>query len=139
MSPLDSQLIHRKAKFIEGDLSKLKEFQNVSIEEYINSLEIRLQVERLLQRIIGRVIDINYHLLKEKFHTLPNDYYTSFTQLAQHGILDKPFAGELAQSTGLRNVLAHEYDAIDDNQIHAAITTCLRQIPHYLHLILSQI
>ena len=40
MSPIDKQLIIRKAKLIEEDLSKLKEFENVSLSKYIDSLEI---------------------------------------------------------------------------------------------------
>jgi len=96
MSPIDKQLIIRKAKLIEEDLSKLKEFENVSLSKYIDSLEIRLQVERLLERIVGRIIDINYHILKEDFNIMPTDYYKSFTRLAEEEIIDKKFAEELA-------------------------------------------
>ena len=114
MSPIDKQLIIRKAKLIEEDLSKLKEFENVSLSKYIDSLEIRLQVERLLERIVGRIIDINYHILKEDFNIMPSEYYKSFTLLGEREVIDKDFATEIAESTGLRNALAHEYDAIDD-------------------------
>ncbi len=138
MSPIDKQLIIRKAKLIEEDLSKLKEFENVSLSKYIDSLEIRLQVERLLERIVGRIIDINYHILKEDFNIMPTDYYKSFTRLAEEEIIDKKFAEELAQSTGLRNALAHEYDAIDDSQVHASIKTTLSQVPQYLDIVLTK-
>src|SRR3989344_2322561 len=138
MSPIDKQLIIRKAKLIEEDLSKLKEFENVSLSKYIDSLEIRLQVERLLERIVGRIIDINYHILKEDFNIMPSEYYKSFTRLAEEEIIDKKFAEELAQSTGLRNALAHEYDAIDDSQVHASIKTTLSQVPQYLDIVLTK-
>ena len=70
MSPLDKELLNRKVKLIEEDLAKLAEFEKITLDEYIQSLEIKLQVERLLERIVGRVIDINYHILKEEFNTI---------------------------------------------------------------------
>jgi len=138
MSPLDKQLITRKIKLIEEDLAKLEEFENLSLDDYLNSFDIRLKVERLLERIVGRVIDINYHLLKEEFKTIPNDYYKSFIMFADNKVIDKKFAEELAESTGLRNALAHEYDRIDDTQVYKSIKICLSQIPRYLSVVLEK-
>ena len=128
----------RKAKLIEEDLAKLKEFESVTLDKYIESIEIRLQVERLLERIIGRILDINYHVLKEEFGFVPQDYYKSFIQLGEKGVIDTEFAEEIAVSTGLRNALAHEYDAIDDTQVYSAIKKCLSQVPKYLEIMLTK-
>lgn len=138
MSPLDKQLITRKASLIQEDLDKLEEFADVELAEYEDSLEIRLQVERLLERIVGRVIDINYHILKEKFKVIPRDYHKSFLMLAEKEVIDQDFAQKLAESVGLRNALAHEYDAINNVQVHASIKTCLNQVPTYLDQILNK-
>ncbi len=135
MSPFDQQLISRKAKLIAEDLDKLGEFATISLEQYYQSLEIRLQTERLIERIVGRVIDINYHILKQQFDHLPTDYFDSFVELGKKNILKPDFAQELAQSTGLRNALAHEYDQIDDALVYRSIKTCLTQIPKYLDLV----
>ena len=138
MSPIDKQLVVRKAKLIEEDLAKLKEFENKSLAEYLDSLEIRLQVERLLERIIGRILDINYHVLKEEFNVIPNDYYQSFTLLGEKNVIDNKFAEQIAESNGLRNALAHEYDAIDDTQVHKSIKISLSLIPRYLTKLLEK-
>lgn len=137
MSPIDKQLVVRKAKLIEEDLAKLKDFETISLKQYLGSLETRLQVERLLERIIGRVIDINYHILKEEFKIIPSDYFQSFIQLGEKGVIARDFAEEIAESTGLRNALAHEYDVIDNAQVHASIKKCLAQIPVYLSEVLE--
>lgn len=138
MSPLDKKLIVRKAKLIEEDLSKLKEFKDVGLKEYKNSLSIRLQIERLLERIVGRIIDVNYHILREEFGTIPNDYYQSFTLLGDKKVLDKDFSVQIAESAGLRNALAHEYDELDDSQVHTSINKSLKQVPLYLGVILEK-
>jgi uncharacterized protein YutE (UPF0331/DUF86 family) len=38
----------------------------------------------------------------------------------------------LANSAGLRNRLAHEYDEIDEKKVFAAINSCLKDVPKYL-------
>lgn len=139
MSPLDEQLISRKIKFIEEDLRKLEEYAKISEEEYIGNEESQLAVERLLERIIGRLIDINYHLLKEKYGILPVDYFDSFLKISKQGIVGEDMAREVARSTGLRNILAHEYDEIDNRKVYISTKTALAQVPKYLQAILNSL
>lgn len=139
MSPLDEQLIHRKAKLIEEDLQKLVPYQKLGEENYSKDEMAQLAVERLMERIIGRLIDVNYHLLKEKFGTLPIDYFDSFIRLAKEGIVSHDLARSVAKSVGLRNILAHEYDIIDPARVYHAISDALKEIPQYLQAIFSQI
>lgn len=136
MPSLNKQLLVRKTKLIEKDLSTLKKFSGVSKSTYTRSQEIQLQVERLIERIIGRLIDINYHILKEKYDTLPDDYYESFILMGKKKEVTISMAKSLAKSTGLRNILSHEYDEIDPSQVHKAIKSTLAQVPAYLKSIL---
>lgn len=138
MSPLNKQLINRKAKIVEEDLARLKEFEELTLDKYLSSPNKQLAVERLLERITGRLIDINYHILKEEFNSLPKDYHNSFIELARYGVLTKDFAELLAPSAGLRNALAHEYDEIDNTQVYYSIKNCLDQVPKYLKTILTK-
>jgi uncharacterized protein YutE (UPF0331/DUF86 family) len=139
MSPLDEQLIHRKAKLIEEDLQKLVPYQKLGEGEYGKNEASQLAVERLMERIIGRLIDVNYHLLKEKFGKLPIDYFDSFMALTKEGVVSHDLARSVAKSVGLRNILAHEYDTIDPAKVYQAITDALKDVPQYLQAILSQV
>ncbi len=139
MSPLDEQLINRKIKFIEEDLKKLGGYANASEQEYIKNEETQLVVERLLERIISRLIDVNYHLLKEKCGVLPVDYFDSFLEISKQGIVEENLAREVAKSTGLRNILAHEYDNIDNRKVYVSVKTALAQVPQYLLAILNNL
>lgn len=139
MSPLDQQLIHRKAKFIEEDLQKLTSYQKLGEKTYYNDEAAQLAVERLMERIIGRLIDINYHLLKEKFGKLPIDYFDSFMALSKEGVVAEDLARSVAKSVGLRNILAHEYDTIDPKKVYQAINDALIDVPQYLSSLLSSL
>jgi uncharacterized protein YutE (UPF0331/DUF86 family) len=137
MPKIDTNLLRRKIKLLNEDLAVLKNYKEISIDEYLDNQETQLIVERLLEKITGRLIDINYHILKEEYETLPEDYYNSFIEIGTNKIVTTEFAKEMAKSTGLRNALAHEYEEIDQNQIFDSIKTALIQIPQYLKSIIE--
>ena len=132
MPKIDIQLIRRKVKLLEADLAALRKYRNVSLEEYLKNQETQLIVERLLEKITGRLIDINYHILKEEYEIMPEDYYNSFIEMGKNRIVTPEFAEEIAKSAGLRNALAHEYEKIDQTLVHKAINMALTQIPQYI-------
>jgi uncharacterized protein YutE (UPF0331/DUF86 family) len=63
--------------------------------------------------------------------TPPHDDYDSFIKTAQAGVLSVSFAVSLAKSTGLRNRLVHQYEAIDHTIVHSAIAEALAQYTEY--------
>lgn len=139
MSPLDKQIITRKCTLIQKDLERLKDYQNLSLQEFIESFDTQLITQRLLEMIIGRLLDINYHLLSQKHQFVPQDYKQSFVEMGKKGEVDFKLANDLSNSAGLRNVLVHEYDEIDPKKVHQAIETTLTQVPPYLKQILNNL
>lgn len=133
MPLIDIQLITRKVKLINEDLAKLKNYKDLSLSEYLNSDDKQMIIERLLEKIIGRIIDINYHILREEYEIIPEDYYKSFIEIGKKKIVTSEFAEEIAKSTGLRNALAHEYEEIDPKMVYDAIEKAITQIPQYLN------
>src|SRR5450756_654424 len=75
--------------------------------------------ERYIERAVGRMIDVNYHLLTEFGQAPPPDYYQSFVQLATLGVYPAEFAARIASCAGLRNRIAHEYDAVSYTHLRA--------------------
>lgn len=82
--------------------------------------------------MIGRMIDINYHLITETGHPPPADYYQSFTQLGTLGILPPAFTQQIAACAGLRNRIVHEYDEIEPRKVYEGLQAAVRDIPQYL-------
>jgi uncharacterized protein YutE (UPF0331/DUF86 family) len=63
------------------------------------------------------------------------DYYNSFINLAEQDIIPMDFALKIAPSTGLRNILVHEYEEIDDKVVYNSINPCLQYYLEYMDLI----
>ena len=137
--PLDEKLIIRKITLINGDLKNLKSLSKLSLKTYLSKDEYETLAERYLERIIGRMIDINYHILSEKKSEMPTDFYSSFIMLGKRKYLPTKFAEKLADSAGLRNRLAHEYDEIDAKKVFSALEVCLKDVPKYLKYIMKSL
>lgn len=82
--------------------------------------------------MIGRMLDVNYHVAVEMGGTAPRDFFESFLRMAELKVLPPDFARQIAQTAGLRNRLAHEYNDIDPRQVHQAAGRALVEIPIYL-------
>jgi len=132
---IDAALVGRKALLITRDLADLAPLARTPLADYLANARDELVAERLLERIIGRMIDINYHLLTETAHPPPADYYASFTQLAALGVYDIEFGRRIAAYTGLRNRIVHEYDEVDPRKVHEALGTAIQDVSTYLRAI----
>jgi len=134
---IDRELVTRKLLLVQQDLDTLAPYARKPITDYLASPTDELVVERLLERSIGRLIDVNFHLLTESGRPPPPDYYASFVELAALGAADPALARRVAACTGLRNRIAHEYDAIDPVRVHTALGPALRDLPEWMRHVLA--
>ncbi len=127
------KLVTRKITLILKYLSALTDLSRQSREAYLANLINEVLAERYLERMIGRMIDINYHLITESGQPPPKDYHESFQMLGTMGILQGEFSREIAFSAGLRNRIVHEYDEIDAAKVYEALQVAVQQFPTYLN------
>ena len=132
---VNKDLIYRKIKLISKDLKGLKQISYLSEKEYVANPILEIQVERHLERIIGRMIDINYHIITEIGDPPPSDYFESFVNLGKLKVLPKEFSQEIASYAGLRNRLVHEYNFLDEKKIYQAMKKLMKDIPKYFQYI----
>jgi uncharacterized protein YutE (UPF0331/DUF86 family) len=132
--------IKRKISLIQDDLAHLTEFAKYSFEEIAADFVKEAAMERILERIINRAVDINQHLIAElatKDTPSPKDYTETFILLSDFGIYPKDFGKEISKSIGTRNKLVHEYDKVDYFLIYDSVGDCLRDYHQYCEYILK--
>ncbi len=133
--PLDKLLIRRKSALILEDLKDVERLARLTRSAFLASRDQQLMAERLLERIISRMIDINYHIVTQRDGVPPRDFYQSFTKMAELGVLTSDLADALAPAAGLRNRLAHEYNEIDHAKVYEALGEVLSQAPRFLEAV----
>lgn len=137
---LKKDLLQRKISLIQDDLSQLAKLADFSLAQISADFMKQATVERLLERIISRAIDINEHIIIERAGSdaaPPKDYRETFLRLADLGVYPQEFAAEIGKSVGTRNLLVHEYDKIDYDKVYGSIHDCLRDYHKYIEFILN--
>jgi uncharacterized protein YutE (UPF0331/DUF86 family) len=130
---VDRDLVTRKLAMIVDDLRAVGAFAAKPLDECLAGTIDEVVTERYLERMIGRMIDVNYHLITDAGHAPPRDYYESFTQLAKVGVMPAAFATRIAACAGLRDRIVHEYDDIDPRRVYEGLQAAVRgDIPEYL-------
>ena len=127
---VDRELVTRKLLLLTQDLAAVAPF--ASVAAFLDNRFDQAVVERMLERMIGRMIDVNYHLITESGQPPPPDYHASFLKLADLGIVDHEFARGIARCAGLRNRLVHEYEEIDPHKVFESLQAARDDIVTYV-------
>ena len=134
------ELVQRKLQLIAEDLGRLLGFKDASFEEITEDFVKLAAVERLLERVVMRAIDVNEHLIselgtgrEEKITRLT--YRETFLRLAALGVYTEAFAEAIAPSAELRNILVHDYNDVDRKIVYESIHTCLEQYRQYVEYV----
>lgn len=138
---LDKELIQRKVKLIQEDLAKLETLAKLSFDQVAKDPVKYGAVERYLERIVTRAIDVNRHCIAElgKGSEVTRTYEDTFLRMADLGIYPEKFARAIAPSAGLRNVLVHEYDEVDPKLVFQSVGKALFQYAKYCDYLLKLI
>jgi uncharacterized protein YutE (UPF0331/DUF86 family) len=129
---VDLTLVTRKLLLIAADLDPLRTIHAKGRDRFLAGRFDQAVVERLLERTITRMIDVNYHLITASGHPPPPDYHISFMKLRELEVLDDAFATRIARAAGLRNRLVHDYEDIDAGKVYDALGASLADVPDYL-------
>lgn len=132
--------VERKISLIQNELVHLTPLKDHTFEEVSKDFMKQAAVERIMERLINRALDINQHLIAELAELgtePPLDYKETFLKLSDFGIYDQNFAENISRSVGTRNKLAHEYDKIDKMQVYTSIHDCLEDYTKYCGYIMN--
>lgn len=140
MSQLDPEAISQKLSRMVDRIDRLKQFEGLTLEEYLQDDLKQAAIERLLETIIDAALSINRTLLKRSAGLIPSNTqsfqnFESFILMGENNFIPAELANQLAPSGSFRNVLAHEYDDIDLTQVFNALQKALSQYPQYVKAI----
>ncbi len=118
-------------------LQRLRRFQALTLDAYLQDEDIQSITERLLEQIIQSALDINRAFLKRiagiafEGKGAPSNSET-FILAGQHGLISPALGERLSKSGGFRNVLAHSYDQLIAEKVFEALQIALGNYPQYL-------
>ena len=130
-----NEIIVNKLIKMEKYISELEKFKPDTFKEYKNDQLKRYAIERLIQLVIDLALDVNNMLIKKSDRYPAQDYYSSFLELIDLGILSEEFAKNIAPSTGIRNRLVHEYEEVDNKVVYQNLDKLIKYYLSYIKYI----
>ncbi len=129
---IDKDLIKNKMYDIQGYYRELEPILKEESRSIIENVVKLRATERLFQLIVDAAIDINTHIISESDFQVPNDYQGTFVTLGDNKVLPMDFAGKIAPSVGLRNLIVHKYGKVDIKKMVDDIKNNISQYLEYL-------
>ncbi len=110
---VDKSLILRKLAELEECLEQIKEYSDITVDEYSDDWKIQRIIERTLQMMIENCVDIAGHIISDRRYRIPESYSDTFSILHKEGILDKELFETMGKMAKFRNIVVHHYDKVD--------------------------
>lgn len=136
-NPHDSERVEtivEKAEFVEECLELLSANQSLSREVYAEDPVMQDFVERRFEKASQACIDVARMLLRDIDGESPSSNAAAMRRLHTVGVLDEETAEAMAQAALFRNVLAHEYGEVLDQDI---VYEALQDLSRYRDFLLG--
>lgn len=121
----------RKFSELEDYLKQIREYSDISAEDYAQHWKTQRIVERTLQIMIETCVDIANHIIADSKFRIPKSYRDTFVVLEEEGILNTDISESLQRMAQFRNVVVHGYDKIDEAIVLAILKQNLQDFSAY--------
>lgn len=129
---LDADVVHARLRLIRELLDDLEDVGEATKERLEQERLTRRAIERILGQLVDLAVSVNGHVAAALLDRGPSDYRNSFRLAAEAGAIGEDLARDLAPSAGLRNVLIHEYTAIDLDRVARSVPVALDGYRRYV-------
>jgi uncharacterized protein YutE (UPF0331/DUF86 family) len=113
--------IERRLDELSERLARLQPLRDRARSDFDKDPYLRDIVERNLEIAAQRCIDVSHRIISLEGAQKPVDNYDAILRMGELGVLPADFARHLAPLAGFRNILVHEYLAVDWDEVYRAL------------------
>jgi len=110
--------VRERLALVRANLAALSAAAAVPRERFLADRREHWAAAYGLQMTAQALLDAGAHILSGRFKEAPKEYGEIVPQLTRRGVLDAALGERLAKISGFRNVLVHEYAAVDYAVVH---------------------
>ena len=128
-----AHVLENKISTVRKYLLGLNAFQTYSKEEILSD-DMKLRaLERQLYLLTQSTIDLAEAVLSKKRLRKPLTYKENFEVLSEAGLISKVLLEKMINMAGFRNILAHQYVALDNDKLYDVLVTSSKDIGLFLN------
>jgi uncharacterized protein YutE (UPF0331/DUF86 family) len=110
----------------------LKQMSDINLEEYVKDKRTKYSTERLLFLISENILDFLDHILSSQFEIISESYEDIIENARKKEVIDDSLYLKLKGLGGFRNVLAHEYMNLSDEEVFRNLHKMLKMIDNII-------
>ena len=134
---VDKALVLRKLSELEECLGQIREYTNITVEQYSSDWKIQRIIERTLQMMIETCVDVAGHIISDREYRIPKSYADTFRVLHEENILEKELFETMDKMAKFRNIVVHNYDKVDTSIVVIILTKHLDDFLTYKNAIIK--
>lgn len=131
----EEKFVISKLNKLKGYISELRDLVKLKDKEILEDPYKFHTAERLLQLIVDTMLDINQHFIRELNLKIGEDFQSTFYTLGENNILPNKFAQELAPVVGLRNLIVHRYEELNQDLFITNLKKNFSDFKNYIEFI----
>jgi uncharacterized protein YutE (UPF0331/DUF86 family) len=128
---VDREIFSKRLEGLVDYLEKLKAFLEVEESEFTREPSLHHLAERYLHLAVEAALDLGNHWISDRALPTPDSNRDTFTVLETAGELSSDLAERLRGWASFRNILVHEYLAIDHSISYRAIKDDLSDLESF--------
>ncbi len=136
---VDNELIIVKASSIKKHLNRVKGKRNTDLQTFLKDLDRQEIILFNLQMAIQNCIDIAAHIISDEGFGVPGSTNEMFYMLEENGYLNRDITEKMVKAVGFRNLMVHEYEKIELDQVFKVAQKDIRDLNEYLKSIFKKI
>jgi len=137
MALVDKAVVLRKLSELGTYYGQIKEFSDITIDNYKNDWKTQRIVERTLQIMIETCTDIASHIISDRGMRPPTTYADTFRVLLENDIINSEMFGKMEKMAKFRNVVVHQYEKVDAEIVIVILKRQLKDFDRFKDVILT--
>lgn len=116
---VDKVLVAARVAAVRDAVTRIREVLPLDLATFLRDRTAREIVVLNLFVALQDCVSLAVHWLSDQGAEVPQTYGEVFRRLGEQGVLPVELAGRLAAASGFRNLIAHQYGALDWARVHA--------------------
>ena len=129
---IDESVLLKKISHVRHNLARLRQKNTISTAEFKRDIDLQDIVLHNLQLAMQGCIDIGSHIIAEAGWGIAGSLNEIFYILQDKGIIRSDLTEKMVSMVGFRNILVHEYEAVNLDIVHHIMCNRLKDIDAFL-------
>ncbi|MBI4745550.1 MAG: DUF86 domain-containing protein [Deltaproteobacteria bacterium] len=133
--PVDREKIAQRISEIQAAIDSLEGYAVMDAARFLSDGERVAAAKYHLLTMIEGCMSICTHIATKQMHKVPEGYGTCFKLMSEGRVIDDGLSDSLSRMAGFRNLVIHQYWAIDNHKVHKFIGPGIKDVKRYIQIV----